>query len=399
MQIVDVLSGSVPIKENKINIISFENKEKMRELIKYFIKLESTKTSTETDLYIVDENLNKVTSKSTNFILFDDILLLSKYDKRIREIIIRYLKFKIEVDDSLFLEYQKSKRNIENFFNDIKIESNGYSLDFFLEDIDIDSIVKKLEIDISFNKDEESRLDIIRLIIDLSMKLEIEKKEFFICLLFPENSINFQEFYDLLDYLRKLNMTVLVITNEELFFRETQIEDEVILINRFFEKYDINALKHEYKLFYGDREQKKLLQLAFLDFRENYNLIDYLTPIENIRLVNKSADESILFELGLDKKQIKRNVMKLSGGQQQRVAIARALVSDAPIILADEPTGNLDSVTAGEIINILKTLAKDRNKCVIVVTHSKEVAASADIILELSGKKLKKVNKMNLEVE
>ena len=274
MQIVDILSGSVPIKENKINIISFENKEKMRELIKYFIKLESTKTSTETDLYIVDENLNKVTSKSTNFILFDDILLLSKYDKRIREIIIRYLKFKIEVDDSLFLEYQKSKRNIENFFNDIKIESNDYSLDFFLEDIDIDSIVKKLEIDIFFNKDQESRLDIIRLIIDLSMKLEIEKKEFFICLLFPENSINFQEFYDLLDYLRKLNMTVLVITNEELFFRETQIEDEVILINRFFEKYDINALKHEYKLFYGDIEQKKLLQLAFLDFRENYNLID-----------------------------------------------------------------------------------------------------------------------------
>ena len=274
MQIVDILSGSVPIKENKINIISFENKEKMRELIKYFIKLESTKTSIETDLYIVDENLNKVTSKSTNFILFDDILLLSKYDKRIREIIIKYLKFKIEVDDSLFLEYQKSKRNIENFFNDIKIESNDYSLDFFLEDIDIDSIVKKLEIDIFFNKDQESRLDIIRLIIDLSMKLEIEKKDFFICLLFPENSINFQEFYDLLDYLRKLNMTVLVITNEELFFRETQIEDEVILINRFFEKYDINALKHEYKLFYGDIEQKKLLQLAFLDFRENYNLID-----------------------------------------------------------------------------------------------------------------------------
>lgn len=141
--------------------------------------------------------------------------------------------------------------------------------------------------------------------------------------------------------------------------------------------------------------RKNNISLVF----QNYNLIDYLSPIENIRLVNKSADESILFELGLDKKQIKRNVMKLSGGQQQRVAIARALVSDAPIILADEPTGNLDSVTAGEIINILKKLAKDRNKCVIVVTHSKEVADSADIILELSGKKLKKVNKMNLEVE
>ena len=154
--------------------------------------------------------------------------------------------------------------------------------------------------------------------------------------------------------------------------------------------------KHYYYIIRGySNHRKNNISLVF----QNYNLIDYLSPIENIRLVNKSADESILFELGLDKKQIKRNVMKLSGGQQQRVAIARALVSDAPIILADEPTGNLDSVTAGEIINILKKLAKDRNKCVIVVTHSKEVADSADIILELSGKKLKKVNKMNLEVE
>ena len=132
---------------------------------------------------------------------------------------------------------------------------------------------------------------------------------------------------------------------------------------------------------------------------QNYNLIDYLSPIENIRLVNKKASENILIELGLDEKQIKRNVMKLSGGQQQRVAIARALVSKAPIILADEPTGNLDSVTAGEIIDILKTLAKERNKCVIVVTHSKEVAEAADIILELSGKKLKKVSKINSEVQ
>ncbi|WP_408588720.1 ATP-binding cassette domain-containing protein [Enterococcus faecium] len=148
-----------------------------------------------------------------------------------------------------------------------------------------------------------------------------------------------------------------------------------------------------------DKPQTGKILFKNEDIQNKGYSIDYLSPIENIRLVNKSADESILFELGLDKKQIKRNVMKLSGGQQQRVAIARALVSDAPIILADEPTGNLDSVTAGEIINILKTLAKDRNKCVIVVTHSKEVADSADIILELSGKKLKKVNKMNLEVE
>ena len=68
-------------------------------------------------------------------------------------------------------------------------------------------------------------------------------------------------------------------------------------------------------------------------------------------------------------------------------------------MISAESAASLLCVTAGEIINILKTLAKDRNKCVIVVTHSKEVADSADIILELSGKKLKKVNKMNLEVE
>ena len=137
--------------------------------------------------------------------------------------------------------------------------------------------------------------------------------------------------------------------------------------------------------------RKNNISLVF----QNYNLIDYLTPLENVRLVNKNASETILFELGLDKSQINRNVMKLSGGQQQRVAIARALVSDSPIILADEPTGNLDADTAGEIIEILKKLAKERNKCVIVVTHSKEVANSADIILKLTDRKLKKTNKIN----
>ena len=135
--------------------------------------------------------------------------------------------------------------------------------------------------------------------------------------------------------------------------------------------------------------RKNNISLVF----QNYNLIDYLTPLENIRLVNNKASGDILNELGLDNQQIRRNVMKLSGGQQQRVAIGRALVSEAPIILADEPTGNLDEHTAGEIISILKKLAKERNKCVIVVTHSKEVARAADTVLELNNKKLKKVNK------
>lgn len=124
---------------------------------------------------------------------------------------------------------------------------------------------------------------------------------------------------------------------------------------------------------------------------QNYNLIDYLTPLENIRLVNPTATKEILLQLGLEESHVNRNVLKLSGGQQQRVAIARALVSEAPIILADEPTGNLDEHTAGEIIDVLKSLAKERNKCVIVVTHSKEVANAADSILELRETKLHEV--------
>ena len=124
---------------------------------------------------------------------------------------------------------------------------------------------------------------------------------------------------------------------------------------------------------------------------QHYNLIDYLSPLENIRLVNKKASKDTLLELGLDESQIKRNVLQLSGGQQQRVAIARSLVSEAPVILADEPTGNLDPKTAGDIIDLLKSLAEKTGKCVIFVTHSKEVAQASDITLELKDKKLTEI--------
>ena len=122
---------------------------------------------------------------------------------------------------------------------------------------------------------------------------------------------------------------------------------------------------------------------------QSYNLIDYMTPIENVRLTAKLDAAPILERLGLEQDEITRNVLKLSGGQQQRVAIARALASDAPVILADEPTGNLDADTAEEITAILKESAHAFGKCVVVVTHSGEVAKQADVVLEIKRGHLK----------
>lgn len=121
---------------------------------------------------------------------------------------------------------------------------------------------------------------------------------------------------------------------------------------------------------------------------QNYNLIDYMTPVENVRLTAKQNAMSMLKSLGLTEDEAKRNVLKLSGGQQQRVAIARTLVSDAPIILADEPTGNLDEDTAAEITEVLKNCAHQMNKCVIIVTHSNELAKQVDTVFRLKKGKL-----------
>ena len=116
---------------------------------------------------------------------------------------------------------------------------------------------------------------------------------------------------------------------------------------------------------------------------QSYNLIDYLTPLENVALTARLNPQPVLQRVGLTLEESKRNVLKLSGGQQQRVAIARALASDAGVILGDEPTGNLDEETAGEIIEILKECAHQMNKCVVVVTHSNEFARQADIVFRL----------------
>ena len=109
-----------------------------------------------------------------------------------------------------------------------------------------------------------------------------------------------------------------------------------------------------------------------------------MTPRENVQLVDAHASADTLYQVGLTDEEIDRNVLKLSGGQQQRVAIARALASAAPIILADEPTGNLDEDTAHDVTELLAERARSLNKCVIIVSHSNEVAAAGDVILRFS---------------
>ena len=141
-----------------------------------------------------------------------------------------------------------------------------------------------------------------------------------------------------------------------------------------YENQDINSL---------GLEQHRRQHVSFIF--QNYNLIDYMTSIENVLLTSKSDPLPLLEKSGLTPDEARRNVLKLSGGQQQRVAIARALASQSPVILADEPTGNLDEETAKEITEILKECAAKYNKCVIIVSHSKEVANMADVIFELKG--------------
>lgn len=135
--------------------------------------------------------------------------------------------------------------------------------------------------------------------------------------------------------------------------------------------------------------RKKRVSFIF----QNYNLIDYLTPLENVQLTTNDKNTKILEKVGLVLDEMKRSVTKLSGGQQQRVAIARALAHDANVILADEPTGNLDEATGEEITQLLKTNAYEMNKCVIIVTHSNHLAKEADVVLRLSKGEIKERKK------
>jgi putative ABC transport system ATP-binding protein len=127
---------------------------------------------------------------------------------------------------------------------------------------------------------------------------------------------------------------------------------------------------------------------------QSYHLIPYLSAVENVLVPmaitkNQLPDNqrevayNLLDYIGITKEKADRLVNQLSGGEQQRVAIARALATNVDIILADEPTGNLDEEMEQEIIDIFKELAHVHNKCVIVVTHANEIAQQADEVLYL----------------
>lgn len=135
---------------------------------------------------------------------------------------------------------------------------------------------------------------------------------------------------------------------------------------------------------------------------QSYNLLPQYTALENVILSmnisgikeNNKEEKALklLEKVGIDTDKAKRRVLQLSGGEQQRVSIARALSYDSKIILADEPTGNLDKDNEDEIINILKDLAHKEKKCVIVVSHSPNVKKHVDQLFMLDKGKLKDTN-------
>lgn len=129
-----------------------------------------------------------------------------------------------------------------------------------------------------------------------------------------------------------------------------------------------------------------------------YNLLQNASAAQNITLSMSISDMKIrnkkekayeiLKQVGIDKESANRKILKLSGGEQQRVGIARAISHNPDIVIADEPTGNLDYETEQKVMQILIDLAHNSEKCVIIVTHSNEVAAYADIVYNLQNGKL-----------
>lgn len=153
-------------------------------------------------------------------------------------------------------------------------------------------------------------------------------------------------------------------------------------------------------------EGKDMRKIGYTKFRnkyvsivfQSYNLLPYMTALQNVMTAleitgsakkdKKAFALEMLQKVGINEKQARQKVLTLSGGQQQRVSIARALCCPSDLIVADEPTGNLDEDTAQEIIALFQTLAREEGKCVIVVTHDQHIANVSDIIIRLSKGKV-----------
>jgi putative ABC transport system ATP-binding protein len=123
---------------------------------------------------------------------------------------------------------------------------------------------------------------------------------------------------------------------------------------------------------------------------QGFNLLTNATAVQNIVLsmnISKSPETNkktfayaLLEKVGIDRETADRKILKLSGGEQQRVGIARALAHNPAILIADEPTGNLDRETEQDILGIFSKLAHEENRCVIIVTHSRKVTSIADVV-------------------
>ena len=145
-----------------------------------------------------------------------------------------------------------------------------------------------------------------------------------------------------------------------------------------------------------DRDNYRLEHVSVI--YQNFNLFFHLTVLENTayplyvrKMAKREADilaREKLLSVGLKDEQFRRFPNMLSGGEQQRVAIARALAAGSEIILADEPTGNLDSENSRKIVEILQQSAHAEGRCVIIVTHDPAVAQAADVILHMQDGKL-----------
>jgi len=143
----------------------------------------------------------------------------------------------------------------------------------------------------------------------------------------------------------------------------------------------------------GDEYRANQVSIIFQSYNllYNYTAVDNITTILNVSGYKgdymQRADE-LLEEVGIPKEKRKYVVQNLSGGEQQRVAIARAIASNSEVILADEPTGNLDKANGENVMNIFKNLMLKYNKCVIIVTHSDFIAYYADCVLNINDGKI-----------